>query len=479
MMIKPRYYPLAFVRVLFGVLVQFLLISLSPAFAQHYVSQDGHLLDANPRLGSLGLNPDARLDALVPRLNNLYITGNVSQGAGFQGLIPYRSFDEFSYGSGFDALNNFRRDSVGGADLSPDIISPQPYLDSSRSITRLQGGSVVSTNELYETRSEVSGLPSSAPLGGFNLPALRNPTQPDFSLRVKEPFTEDDDLRLFGIRTDFPLASQEKPPWMAEGPAEEPPTLEPYPPLEQQALEPQEMMPQDLRLKPIEPLMPPSETNSLNLQAEPPDQNAVSSAYPTGPARRDKSLSAPAEKPDAQAAAPTINTLVEHARQRFHEHMQRGEKLMQQGDYYKAAYAFDSALLYHYNNAEAYLAKAHALFGAGEFMSAAFFLNKALLADPSLVRKHNTDLRREFAQPEQFQKRLEELAYWQELSGQPLLSFLYGYVLFRIDNMEQAQTHLLKARQTQDLSKSVQILLDAVAQADKIKSNPDKTETKP
>jgi len=53
---------------------------------QQYASQEGHALDANPGIGTFGLNVERRFDPLVPRVN-LYITGNVRGGGRFQGLI--------------------------------------------------------------------------------------------------------------------------------------------------------------------------------------------------------------------------------------------------------------------------------------------------------------------------------------------------------------------------------------------------------
>ena len=109
-----------------------LLPAVGISLGQQYISQDGHALDANPRIGSMGINPNARLDSLMPRLN-LYLTGNVRGGAGFQGFIPYRSVGEFSTGLGSDTLSGFRRDSVAIADLGRGITAGQPYFDPSRS----------------------------------------------------------------------------------------------------------------------------------------------------------------------------------------------------------------------------------------------------------------------------------------------------------------------------------------------------------
>jgi len=200
--------------------------------AQQYVSQDGHLLDANPRIGSLGINPNARLDALMPRLDhNLYITGNVTRGASFQGLVPYSSFDEFKYASGFGVLDDFRRDSVGGGDLTGGLITAQPYLETSRSITRLQGTSVISTQELYQALAGPAGVSGSwaanAAGGGAGLSSGYGPVRPGFSLQVQEPYPAPLEWRYL---TRPPVFSREAEsmPGMVEVPMEKTSGLEPY-----------------------------------------------------------------------------------------------------------------------------------------------------------------------------------------------------------------------------------------------------------
>ena len=126
-----------------------LLILPNLCSAQWPVTQQGHLLDANPRIGSMGINPNANLDALIPRIN-LVITGNITGGRRFQGDIPYRSVGEFSAELGSSLLSDFRRDSVGMANLSRGIATPQPYLDPSRSLTGFRDGRVARSHQAYQ-----------------------------------------------------------------------------------------------------------------------------------------------------------------------------------------------------------------------------------------------------------------------------------------------------------------------------------------
>jgi tetratricopeptide (TPR) repeat protein len=479
------------------VILLILFLQPTPALSQQYQSQDGHFLDANPRIGSLGINPNARLDALVPRINNLYITGNISGGASFQGQIPYQSTNEFSATLGSSTLSNFRRDSIGGANLSSGIHLPQPYLDLSRSITRLEGHNVVATHELFQIPQTVATLSQAAPFTGFNQMNISPQDQPDFSMRIKSPFPDEFDFRRFE-NPDVNVGLTEKPAWMTEETDTGSSPLTPYQPLGQSPLQ-NVLEPEDLRVGLLQPLPDNAQPDESNRQLNLPRNQSGETTPPGRPfpeefssLNKDQSDSGQAEglsdenreeappsssilhvqvapKLNAISVPPKNNAYADYARKKLEYHMSRGEKLMKKGEYFSAANTYDTALIYNINSGPANRAKSHALFATGEFMSSAVFLNKALQVDPAQARK-KIDLQSLFAQPASFQKQLKELAKWQDLSSQPKLHFLYGYVLYQSGSAEQAKTALVQARSSKDLEKSVDYLLDSIANPDKISS---------
>ena len=132
--------------------IAIILVSLAAivgeALGQQYASQDGHLLDANNRVGSMGWNGNARMDALSYR-NNSLMTGNITGGLSFQGSMQYTSSRQFQGLSRSDTLSNFRRDSVSVSRLGSG--GPQVYYDQSRSTTGTYGGGVSQSYQGYST----------------------------------------------------------------------------------------------------------------------------------------------------------------------------------------------------------------------------------------------------------------------------------------------------------------------------------------
>lgn len=106
----------------------------SPVLGQRYI-EGGNALDANPMVGSGGLNFANR----PPPINaaNAIMTGNVGRGAAFRGFSPIRDPGQFSLGLPSSGLSSFRADGVSVADLlaGQSNFAPRMYYDPSRSVT--------------------------------------------------------------------------------------------------------------------------------------------------------------------------------------------------------------------------------------------------------------------------------------------------------------------------------------------------------
>ncbi|MCH9022571.1 MAG: hypothetical protein IID32_07380, partial [Planctomycetes bacterium] len=149
---------------------------------QEYASQDGHALDANPGIGTFGLNVERRFDPLVPRVN-MYITGNVRGGGRFQGLIPYRSVQELGLNLGRGTLSDFRRDSTGSLDLGRGVGGAvRPWVDASRQVTRSSGGTIINTYGVHQQSRAIH--PALERGGGNTRLAVRPFSLRNYSLNV-------------------------------------------------------------------------------------------------------------------------------------------------------------------------------------------------------------------------------------------------------------------------------------------------------
>jgi len=511
-------------------IVLFLSVLNGVADGQYYVSQQGHLLDANPRVGSFGLNTNARLDSLIPRAN-LYVTGNITGGSSFQGIVPYRSGNEFQGSLGSGTLSSFRRDSTGLSDLASPIGSRRPYIDASRSVTRTYGRNVVNTKGVYQTRltpvgasplgqysydggSSMRPLSKTYSLGGSSvMPKFRmtNTHIGPTNLRpwsTKTPEASRDNLFQQGIapvrkntrsiqtetspaqpqteaspsQTEISPTGPDKTPFESRLPQLRELYQQPTPTTGQSNVPAGQQDQTDKMRRSNSPVpfqLHERQTGQEYLTEQPSDKTSdlPSAVSRPGSTFRPSRLSrSPLSRSSRLGAGSGITTapitkignsdnssseLAEAYRQQLDFYTNRGEKLMRQRQYYQAANAYGTAILYGPQNAGLYLAKAQALLGAGEYMSSAYFLNQALELSPELAGTE-TKLELIFPDRKKFEEQMKELDTWQKRSGQPMLLFLKGYALYLAGDIEQAKKALAEAQRLQGQSRSVKILLEAV-----------------
>lgn len=142
-------------------MVAILLIWPAGLFGQAFVQQ-GNALDANPRVGSGGLNYGAR--QFSPNAANRIVTGNVAGGLSFRGYSPIRDpsslfftnyttvpvagtsggltnetfITQSTYGLPSERLNSFNRESVSVANIRQGLVpgryGPTPYYSPSGTV---------------------------------------------------------------------------------------------------------------------------------------------------------------------------------------------------------------------------------------------------------------------------------------------------------------------------------------------------------
>ncbi len=468
-----------------------LLLLIDVSLAQYPISQQGHLLDANPLIGSFGLNTNNRFDSLIPRAN-LYVTGNVTGGANFQGLVPYRSPHEFQGYLGTTTLSNFRRDSFGESNLYNPLAPPTTYVDTSRSVTFNQGGQIYNTDSFNQTGIGALGATSTQRLNYEYDLSFRPFSNNDYSLGSSSTIPQ------FNPVTSGADSQPGEMPWIVKTPLNTPvpalaePGILPQQWQDQQVLSPEQSDQTDYQFDPG--------TNISGLPPQTWQQEALATAdrvpqsgttLEPGDGYEQSDATGPTELPEWILAQPSVvgpssqssltqpiagfNTNLDDVyRQQFDYYMANGEKLMHQQMYYRAASAFGTAAMYNQKNPLALIAKAHALMGAGEFMSSAFFLNKALDLAPQLSRQ-KIDLSQVYFSKEKIQELTDELDAWYERTGNPMLLFLKGYILCRTNRAQEAHQVLTEAHRLRPTMQSIKHLLDAIPE--KQNTIPDTTNT--
>lgn len=157
---------------------------------------------------------------------------------------------------------------------------------------------------------------------------------------------------------------------------------------------------------------------------------------------------------------------------KFDQYVTAGETYLKQGRYYRAVDAFALASVYKSGEPRAYAGKSLALFAAGEYMSSALFLSRALAICPeyaeskvyfSAMLRDKDKLAKRIANAE------ECLALCREpgsgLSGEAELAFLLGYVYYQMDRLGRAKKAIDAAYEQLPDSKAVCAVKKAVDEA--------------
>ncbi|HOK65429.1 MAG TPA: tetratricopeptide repeat protein [Anaerohalosphaeraceae bacterium] len=149
---------------------------------------------------------------------------------------------------------------------------------------------------------------------------------------------------------------------------------------------------------------------------------------------------------------------------RAEDYLFLGEEFLKNGQYYKAADAFELASVWDRKNPLLVLARSHALFAAGEYMSSAFYLSQAIEMEPKVLESR-FDWASLLNSRDAFENRLTELSTWQQRSNSPELALLMGYVLFQDGKLTRARISAEYAEDMMPDSQAAKILVQAVQAA--------------
>ncbi|MFB0552344.1 MAG: hypothetical protein ACETWQ_03420 [Phycisphaerae bacterium] len=136
---------------------------------------------------------------------------------------------------------------------------------------------------------------------------------------------------------------------------------------------------------------------------------------------------------------------------KFNQHMQAAEDYLKAGRFYAAADSFALASIYKLDPGEAgsgpvqagglalcFAGRGHALLAAGEYISSALFLSRALDIAPEYVRT-KIDLAGMLGGENKLESRIAEIKEWMGRSGSTKLEFLLGYVYYRMGRLGPAK----------------------------------------
>jgi len=149
---------------------------------------------------------------------------------------------------------------------------------------------------------------------------------------------------------------------------------------------------------------------------------------------------------------------------KFNLYMEAGERYLQKGKYYKAVDAYTLASIYKGSDPLAYAGKGHALFAAGEYVSSALFLSRAIEMFPGYV-KFKIDIVKMVADKDTLESRISDINEWVEKSDAAELHFLLGYIYYQMDRLDLAKISIDRAHEKVPDSVSVTALKEAIVEA--------------
>lgn len=148
---------------------------------------------------------------------------------------------------------------------------------------------------------------------------------------------------------------------------------------------------------------------------------------------------------------------------KFNQHVRAAESYMKQGRYYRAAAAYTLASVYKPGDPLGYAGKSYALFAAGEYMSSALFLSRALEMFPEYA-KVKVDIVAMVGDRDRVETRIADIRDWEGRSNAGELDFLLGYMYFELGRLEFAKNSVDSALKKMPDSAAVKALKQAIAE---------------
>jgi hypothetical protein len=227
---------------------------------------------------------------------------------------------------------------------------------------------------------------------------------------------------------------------------------------------------QDLagRVPPSPEPIPAAETQRARIAVEPDRQMAPSKgpAVSTPALLADGPGTAPTMKPQPKSAvpesAPRPPRVVLPPDTPFDRYLRSAQLSMQQGQYAKAAESFSLAAGCNPKDVRPVLGRSHALFAAGEYLSSAVYLARAIEFDPQYALGQS-DLLEAVGGPDVFVQRMTALEKRAQAGDAPVLHLLLAYLYQQMGRSQEATTALQAARKGLPSALAVELLGKVIA----------------
>jgi tetratricopeptide (TPR) repeat protein len=130
-------------------------------------------------------------------------------------------------------------------------------------------------------------------------------------------------------------------------------------------------------------------------------------------------------------------TFAAYSQDKFNEYMRLAEGFMKEGKYYQAADSYSLASIYKPQDPLAYAGRSHALFTAGDYLSSALYLRRAIEMFNGYA-DFKIDIVTMIGSMDTIEERIADIKQWIELSNAGELQFLLAYIYMQLDRLNQA-----------------------------------------
>lgn len=461
-------------------------------FLTGFICQDAWAIESP--VGSGTVPPSSRRSGLIRSPNpmdtssNLVVTGNIRGGRHFRGIVPYRATSDFGTGIGSSTLDSFLRYSAGSEDFGTFTGKQKPYYSPTRTVTTTRPG----RPGIFSP-----ALRSGTPYGAtkINYRATTTGRVDDLAVLQSNRFTVSP-LPL--LRRSASTASRP----MSMSPREMEKVisseLADYPQARKLIILQQQQQMEQFHndLKRIsgkvddELKQSPIEKNDSYTKQDTGDEQQITNVdiyeimkwqidnFQKGLVQQDSpgepstaiqqavdSQKESGQEQKLSALAKDIlgshKTFASFSNDKFNRHIWAAEEYLKQGRYYRAADAYTLASIYKPADPLAYAGKSHALFAAGEYMSSALFLSRALDIFPEYAR-FKIDLVTMVGDKDKLESRIVDIEQWLERSNAGELQFLLGYVYHQMDRSQLAKEAIDAAYEKMPSSPAVIALKKAI-----------------
>jgi tetratricopeptide (TPR) repeat protein len=403
---------------------------------------------------------------------NDIVSGNVGGGRHFRGIVPYGSSyysGAYSNSLGSRSVSNFMRRSADPLVNDRNPGRTETYYDPRRTVTSLQRPD----SDSGLTKPQMTGQ------GRANPYKITAPTQDLKVQPIKRPITANDmELeKILSRQEEIRQEALDK----AEQQDEESEAIkrsffDPIPQLEpeteqEQADTEQEMTPEQQRAAEIDKEIQEAliEQKSIRTREDQVDADMQKQEDEDEPVdwMSPKSKHVPdldSETIDRDKGREVLGeheTFASLADEKFDNYMLLAETHLKKGQFYKAADIFALANVWKPKDARAFLGQSFSLFFAGEYMSCAYYLSRAIELDPDLALK-KYDLTDLAANRDAFENSSLEVMAAQKQSYSPELAFLVSYVAYQEGKAEQAVRLINVAKEAMPDSRAVSLLKNII-----------------